>query len=96
MYPSKYPIYFFKSDTSGEKTYEEFYADDEDYEINTYNSLGFINTPKIKISFEDIKSDFEYVFNNPSMDKSDIIEVIKKYVPDFMHKETGKHLDQKM
>ncbi|MDC3105184.1 polysaccharide biosynthesis protein [bacterium] len=42
--PSKYPIYFFKTDTSGEKTYEEFYTDDEDYEINKYHSLGFINT----------------------------------------------------
>ena len=28
--------------------------------------------------------------------KLDIVKVIKKYVPDFMHIETGKHLDQKM
>ena len=49
--PNKYPIYFFKTDTSGEKTYEEFYTDDEDYNINTYDSLGFINTQNIKISF---------------------------------------------
>ena len=61
---TKYPIYFFKTDTSGEKTYEEFYTEDEDYEINKYDSLGFINTPDIKISFEDVESDFENVFNN--------------------------------
>ena len=95
-YPTKYPIYFFKTDTSGEKTYEEFYTEDEDYEINTYDSLGFINTPDVKISFEDVESDFENVFNNYNSDKSDIITIIKKYVPDFMHIETGKHLDQKM
>jgi FlaA1/EpsC-like NDP-sugar epimerase len=95
-YPSKYPIYFFKTDTSGEKIYEEFYTDDEDYNINTYDSLGFINTPEIKISFEDVEVDFDYVFNNPNSEKSDIVTVIKKYVPDFMHIETGKHLDQKM
>mgnify|MGYP001439726395 FL=1 len=95
-YPTKYPIYFFKTDTSGEKTYEEFYTDDEDYNINTYDSLGFINTPDIKISFEDVEADFESVFNNPNSDKLDIVTVIKKYVPDFMHIETGKHLDQKM
>ena len=93
---SKYPIYFFKTDTSGEKTYEEFYTKDEDYDINTYDSLGFINTPEIKISFEDLKTDFENVFNNHESKKSDIVEVIKKYVPDFLHIETGKHLDQKM
>jgi dihydroxyacetone kinase-like predicted kinase len=95
-YPTKYPIYFFKTDTSGEKTYEEFYTEDEDYEINKYDSLGFINTPEIKISFEDVEADFERVFNNLNSQKSDIVTVIKKYVPDFMHIETGKHLDQKM
>jgi len=95
-YPRKYPIYFFKTDTSGEKTYEEFYTEEEDYEINKYDSLGFINTPDIKMSFEDVESNFEGVFNNPNSQKSDIVTIIKKYVPDFMHIETGKHLDQKM
>ena len=94
--PSKYPIYFFKTDTSGEKTYEEFFTEEEDYEINKYDSLGLIHTPKIKISFEDVESDFEKVFNNLNSEKSDIVTIIKKYVPDFMHIETGKHLDQKM
>ena len=94
--PTKYPIYFFKTDTSGEKTYEEFFTEEENYDINTYDSLGFINTSEIKISFEDVKADFEGVFSNPNSDKSDIVTIIKKYVPDFMHIETGKHLDQKM
>jgi len=95
-HPNKYPIYFFKTDTSGEKTYEEFYTEDEEYEINKYDSLGFIKTLDIKISFEDLESDFESVFNSPNSQKSDIVAIIKKYVPDFMHIETGKHLDQKM
>ena len=94
--PEKYPIYFFKTETSGEKTYEEFYSQDENYDINTFNSLGFINATKTKILFEDVKTDFESVFSNPDSDKLDIINVIKKYVPDFKHIETGKHLDQKM
>ena len=95
-YPTKYPIYFFKTDTSGEKTYEEFYTEDEDYELNEYDSLGFISAPDIKISFEDVEADFEKVFNNTNTDKLDIVNVIKTYVPDFRHIETGKHLDQKM
>ena len=95
-YPTKYPIYFFKTDTSGEKTYEEFYTEEEDYEIDTYDSLGFINTTDVKISFEDVEADFEKVFNNTNSNKLDIVNVIKKYVPDFRHIETGKHLDQKM
>jgi FlaA1/EpsC-like NDP-sugar epimerase len=93
---SKYPIYFFETDTSGEKTYEEFYTEDENYDINSYDSLGYIKTTQIKISFEDVISDFDSVFTNLNSNKLDIVAVIKKYVPDFMHIETGKNLDQKM
>ena len=94
--PSRYPIYFFQTDTSGEKTYEEFFTEEEDYNIKKYNSLGFIKNPEIKISFEDVVNDFENVFKNSNSNKSDIVTIIKKYVPNFTHLETGKHLDQKM
>ena len=70
--------------------------EEEDYEINKYDSLGFINTLDVVISFEEVESDFETVFNNSNSQKSDIVRRIKKYVPDFEHIETGKHLDQKM
>ena len=92
----KYPIYFFKTDTSGEKTYEEFFTDEEDYNIKKYDSLGFINSPKVQISFEELEASFDTVFSNLGSGKLDIVKIIKKYVPDFMHIETGKHLDQKM
>ena len=94
--PNKYPIYFFKTDTTGEKTFEEFYTEEEDYNIKKYDSLGFINTPEVKMSFQQVEADFVAVFSALDSGKLDIVKVIKKYVPDFMHIETGKHLDQKM
>ena len=69
---------------------------EEDYNINQYDSLGFINTPEINISFENVQADFDSVFCNPNSKKSDIVTIVKKYIPSFMHVETGKHLDQKM
>ncbi len=93
---NKYPIYFFKTDTSGEKTYEEFYTDDEEFKLDTYYSLGYINSQDVTISFDKVKIDFESVFSNPKCEKSDILKIINKYVPNFRHIETGKHLDQKM
>ena len=94
--PGQYPIYFFKTDTSGEKTYEEFFTEEEDYDTDQYGSLGYIKTTKESISFEGVKKDFDQVFDNPESTKADLVSVIKKYVPDFEHIETGKHLDQKM
>ena len=92
----KYPIYFFKTDTSGEKTCEEFYSKDEDFEIELYNSLGSIKSIFEPFSENEIFDDFEKVFTDVNSSKEDIIKVIKKYVPNFQHVETGKYLDEKM
>tara|TARA_Y100001935_G_C17296144_1_gene506188 strand:+ start:853 stop:2022 length:1170 start_codon:yes stop_codon:yes gene_type:complete len=94
--PKKYPIYFFKTDTSGEKTYEEFYTEKEDYDINKHKTLGFIKSLEVELSFKQVKKDFKDVFDKSNSVKLDIVNVIKKYVPDFKHVETGKNLDQKM
>ena len=94
--PLKYPIYFFETDTSGEKKYEEFYSEDEDYEIHKYESLGYINTIDVKISFDEVESDFKNIFANVNSSKSDIVSLLKKYIPEFKHIETGKSLDNKM
>ena len=91
-----YPVLFFKTDTSGEKTYEEFYTEEEDVDIAKYKSLGYIKSAETEVSFESVINDFEVAFSNPKTSKLDIIEVIQKYVPDFIHIETGKQLDQKM
>jgi len=43
----KYPVYFFKSDTTGEKDFEEFYTDMETLDLNRFSDLGVIkNEPK--------------------------------------------------
>ena len=92
----KYPIYFFKTDTSGEKSYEEFYTENENYNLNKFKNLGFIKTTPEKISFDNVLDDFNNVFLDSESSKLDIIKIIKKYVNNFSHIETGKHLDQKM
>ena len=92
----QYPIYFFKTDTIGKKTYEEFYTEEEDYNIKKYESLRIIKAQEIKISFKQVESDFEAVFSDLNSVKLFILKIINKYVPDFIHIETGKYLDQKM
>ena len=93
---SKYPIYFFNTDTSGEKMYEEFYTNDEEYYLNNYNSLGFIKGEDINISFNEVIKNFDSIFNSLDFSKDDIVKMINKYIPKFTHIETGKNLDQKM
>lgn len=93
-----YPIYFFDSDTSGEKLYEEFYTDNDELDLDQFDSLGVIKNAR-KLPLEHIElcvSDLQSLMNSGKYDKLLIVESLKKYLPDFQHIETGKSLDQKM
>ena len=95
---SSYPICFFKTDTSGEKLYEEFYTSEDQINLNKFNSIGVIKN-SIKPSFSDVDliiQEIESLFKRDSYEKEDIIIVMNKLLPDFNHIETGKTLDQKM
>ncbi len=95
---SAYPVYFFETDTSGEKLYEEFYTNDDQVNFNLYKSIGVI-TNSIKSSYSEIDTaikELENLFKRGSYSKEDIIKVMNKIVPNFNHIETGKNLDDKM
>ena len=95
---SPYPVYFFKTDTSGEKLYEEFYSSEDEVNFNLYESLGVI-TNSLKPSFSEMEQTIEEIdilFKRDSYKKEDIIKIMNKILPNFNHIETGKTLDQKM
>jgi FlaA1/EpsC-like NDP-sugar epimerase len=94
----KYPVYFFETDTSGEKPYEEFFTSSDFVKMDLFNALGVIKNIDVP-NKQDIRSlieGFDFLFENKSIAKSDIVELLRKYLPDFNHIETGKSLDQKM
>jgi len=95
---SSYPVYFFKTDTSGEKLYEEFYTSEDIIDLNQYKSIGVI-TNSIKpssIEIESIINEIDLIFKTNSYKKSDIIKAMSRIIPDFSHIDKGKTLDEKM
>ena len=76
-----YPLFLFKSDTSGEKEYEEFYASDENYDLDSYECIGYIKSSETDIGYSEIVEDFENIFKNPKANKSDIINIFKNIYP---------------
>ncbi|MEI6646203.1 MAG: polysaccharide biosynthesis protein [bacterium] len=96
--PQKWPVYFFASDTSGEKTFEEFFVPGETLDTTTFVNLGVVkNAPRRKLAeIDTIFNALRASFAKPHVSKTDIVEVLKDYLPNFSHIETGKSLDQKM
>ena len=95
---SSYPVYFFKTDTSGEKLYEEFYTSEDEVNFNLYESIGVV-TNSLKPTISDMEvtiKEIETLFKRESYNKEDIIKIMNKILPNFNHIETGKSLDQKM
>ena len=93
-----WPCYFFKSDTSGEKDFEEFFTNKEVLDMERFNNLGVIKNETINISdkLDYFLNEIQEIRNEIVWNKSPIVDLFKEMIPDFEHKETGKYLDGKM
>ena len=94
----RWPCYFFRSDTSGEKDFEEFYTVNEILDMERFNSLGVIkNEAKYNSSqLDDFLGVIHGLRAQVVWEKSPIVDLFNKMIPDFDHKETGKYLDGRM
>ena len=94
----KWPCYFFNSDTTGEKGFEEFFTDNEDLDMERFESVGVIkNQPAFDgPKLDDFIKGIEELRNKGAWTKEDIVELFFGILTEFAHKETGKYLDQRM
>ena len=94
----KWPCYFFESDTTGEKDFEEFFTESEALDMNKFSSIGIIkNEPQYdeeKLSW--FESYISQIRQKSNWDRSDLVNIFHEMIPCFGHKETGKFLDQRM
>lgn len=95
---TQYPVHYSKSDTSGEKPFEEFVTDTESADMERFSSLGVItgkaipDRKRIQTLFDDLNS----AFDKTETTKEEVVSIMKDYLPNFEHIETGKSLDSKM
>lgn len=93
-----YPVHFSISDTNGEKAFEEFYVEGEAVDMNKYCSVGVIKNKPIpdQCKVIELVNTLDNAFKNAECSKAKIVEIIKEYLPNFEHIETGRNLDNKM
>jgi FlaA1/EpsC-like NDP-sugar epimerase len=94
---NRYPVYFFASETSGEKLYEEFFTEEETLDMSRFHALGVIQNAarRSRQELEGIIAELETMFSSAT-GKADVVLLLKRLLPSFQHIETGKNLDQKM
>jgi FlaA1/EpsC-like NDP-sugar epimerase len=94
----QWPCYFFKSDTTGEKDFEEFFTDNENLDMGRFDTVGIIRNQS---DFDEAKLDefmagIDALRAKAGWTKDDIVRLYFGVLPEFAHKETGKYLDQRM
>ncbi len=94
----QWPCYFFYSDTTGEKDFEEFFTDNEDLDMERFETVGVIkNQPDFdEIKLNEFMNGIEVLRERGAWTKDDIVKLYFGLLPEFAHKETGKYLDQRM
>lgn len=93
-----YPVHFSVADTSGEKPFEEFVTSTEVVDYNRFTSLGVITNKEVPLKnrINKLFTELIGVFERREATKEEVVEILKKYLPNFNHIETGKSLDNKM
>lgn len=93
-----WPCYFFKSDTSGEKNFEEFYSSKEILDMGKFNDLGIVKNPEYHHdqSVDVFVKNFIKLQSKGIYERDKLVKLFKNTVSSLSHKETGKYLDSKM
>jgi len=94
----RWPCYFFKSDTSGEKDFEEFFTDREVLDMNRFKNLGVIKNQANynTVQLDNFLKSIDSIRAGAVWEKAPLVDLFNQMIPDFDHKETGKYLDGRM
>lgn len=94
----KWPCFFTVSDTTGEKSFEEFYMPNEHLDLRTFEKLGIV---KSKTTYDEDKlnhflTTIETLRTNNSWTKEEIVLLFFEMLPELEYEDKGKYLDSKM
>lgn len=93
----EYPCYFSKSNTDGEKTVEEFWAENEVLDTSLSNINKVIKPRSVDSSLLDLGlNKLATIRDCVFWDKKEIISAVRLVVPELKHEELGMNLDCKM
>lgn len=94
----KWPCYFFETDTTGEKDFEEFYTDTEELDMVRFETVGVIknNSDTDRMQLAEFSQAIRDLRMRKFWEKRDIVRLVENILPEFTHIEKNKYLDERM
>ena len=94
----QWPCLFTKSDTTGEKDFEEFFTENENLDFNRFENLGIVKNEAVfdadKIKY--FTNTISEMKQAKTWTKNQLVELFFEMIPNFRYVEKGKYLDAKM
>jgi FlaA1/EpsC-like NDP-sugar epimerase len=94
----QWPCLFTKSDTTGEKDFEEFYTANEILDLGRFMNLGIVKNEANYDSnlLEHFRNSIDKMKQNGTWTKKEIVNLFFEMIPNFDYLDKGKCLDSKM
>jgi FlaA1/EpsC-like NDP-sugar epimerase len=94
----RWPCYFFQSDTTGEKDFEEFYTDEEAVDWSRFHDVGVVQNDVVYSDewLDDFLRTVEHLQARGRWTKRELVDLFDRTLSTFSHMETGKYLDDRM
>lgn len=94
----RWPCYFFASDTTGEKDFEEFFTDREVLDMDRFANVGIV---KNRMEYDPVLLDtfsqeMASLAARDRWEKAPVVDLFNRMIPEFNHLDTGRYLDGRM
>jgi FlaA1/EpsC-like NDP-sugar epimerase len=94
----KYPCLFTKSDTTGEKDFEEFYTKEEHLDMERFQTIGVIKNEPLydDVKLNNFSASIKAMKKRLKWTKEEIVEQFFYMIPNFEYEDKKRYLDAKM
>jgi FlaA1/EpsC-like NDP-sugar epimerase len=94
----RWPCYFFKSDTTGEKDFEEFTTESDVLDLERFQSVGVIKNELLSNGDQlaRFSAEIDRMRSTGTWTKRELVDLFREVIPEFQHTEMNKSLDSRM
>jgi UDP-N-acetylglucosamine 4,6-dehydratase len=94
----KWPCYFSRSDTTGEKDFEEFTKDGDVLDLERFCNIGVIKNPPPSDGqyLGRFTAEIDRMRASGKWMKQELVDLFREMIPEFQHVEKNRNLDSRM